>query len=296
MELQNILSTKTTIGILGLGAIGTVMAYHLQDNISHDLYYFSRTKKKSLKIIQDYTPIEISINLQTNIASIKPLDWLIICLKEHQYVNAKQWFSKLITLNTKIVVIRNGINLKAPLLEFTKAHQILECMIDCPTQLNQTDFYQYHGKPKITIPKSNLASDFESLFNTRQMDIIQVTDFKTENWKKLCESATLGAILCKYNDTCRIFKDEIKQKEYLNLMNETIKVAIADGALIEPSFNKKMLAKLMSYPATKGSSMLVDFRNGQPLELGAKNGIISQLGKHYNIPTPINDMLIKLLS
>ena len=128
------------------------------------------------------------------------------------------------------------------------------------------------------------------------MRIHQVKDFKTESWKKLCESATLGAILCLHNDTCHIFKDDNIQKEYEALMAETIKVAIADGADIERDFLEKTRIKILNYPDTKGSSMLCDFRNGNPIEFEAKNGIISQLGKLYHIETPLNNSIINKLS
>jgi len=288
--------TRTTIGILGIGAIGTVISYHLQRNSQHELYYFSRTKKSHLNLIIENTPIEIPVGIQTKISTKKTLDWLIICLKEHQYLEAKHWFSMLITSKTQIVIIRNGLHLKTPLLDFTSGNKILECLIDCPTQLSKTGFYQCPNMPILTVAESALGMYFKSLFNTTNININQVKDFKTESWKKLCESATLGAILCLHNDTCRIFKTKQLQDQYRNLMNESLQVARADGAIIESNFVEKMLAKLMHYPETKGSSMLADLRNKKPIELGAKNGMISLLGKYYNLDTPINDLIIRKLS
>nr|WP_321236777.1 ketopantoate reductase C-terminal domain-containing protein [uncultured Psychroserpens sp.] len=290
------MKTKTTIGILGVGAIGTVIAYHLQQLTLHELFYFSRTKKDSLNLIIDHATIKIPVGIQTKTITPKTLDWLIICLKEHQYQQAQHWFSELISAETKIVVIRNGLNLKTPMLVYVSEDQILECMIDCPTQLLKNGYYQSQLNPQLTVPKSDLAFHFESLLSTSNILINQVADFKTESWKKLCESAALGAILCLHNDTCRIFKDLSIRNDYSNLLNESIQVAKADGAKIEEDFTEKMLFKLMQYPETKGSSMLTDFQNGKPTELGAKNGIISQLGKQYGVHTPINNKVIKLLS
>ena len=41
--------------------------------------------------------------------------------------------------------------------------------------------------------------------------------------------------------------------------------------------------------------MLTDRLIGRPIELGAKNGIISKKGKEYNIPTPLNDWVCLML-
>jgi 2-dehydropantoate 2-reductase len=220
---------------------------------------------------------------------------LIICLKAHQYDTAQHWFSKLIQSKTKVVVIRNGLRLKEDVLHFTSECNSLECIIDCPTEQLDSTYYKTLKLPSLTMPISTLANVFELLFNASEIEILQVQDFKTKSWEKLCESATLGAILCLHNDTSRIFKTENIQKQYKNLMAETIEVAIADGAKIASHFSERILSKTLNYPETKGSSMLSDFRNGKPLELQAKNRIISQLGKQYHIATPLNESIIRKL-
>lgn len=70
------------------------------------------------------------------------------------------------------------------------------------------------------------------------------------------------------------------------------KIGVTD---IAPGFTDKMMSKLLSYPPTKGSSMLTDKLNGNPIELGAKNSIIAKLDKQYKVATPINDLVVELL-
>lgn len=295
MNEEHLNTLKTKIGILGIGAIGTVIAYQLQHGKSYDLLYFSRTPKQLLKLHIENNFVDIPIHIITTLKQSHRLNWLIICLKEHQFQEARPWFSKLITAKTSIVVIRNGLQLKPPLIEFTNSDNILECMIDCPIQIGDDGFYHCLQSPVLTIPNGDLSYRFKSLF-TSNTEIQQVENFKTQSWKKLCESATLGAILCLHNDTCHIFANEQIQVEYTHLMNECIAVAKADGAIIEEGFTERMLSKILRYPAHKGSSMLSDMRQGKPIEFGAKNGIISQIGKQYHIPTPLNDAVKRRLT
>ncbi len=260
------------------------------------MFYFSKTKKEHLHLITDKTTHNIPVNTNTSTSKTHDLDWLIICLKAHQYTAAQHWLTQLIQPNTKVVVIRNGLRLKEDVLDFTSEENILECIIDCPTELIDNNYYRTIKQPSLTIPKSTIANKFELLFNALEIDITQVQDFKTKSWEKLCESATLGAILCIHNDTCKLFKSLVIQQQFKDLLNETITVAIADGASIENNFADGILYKVLNYPDTKGSSMLTDLRHGKPLELEAKNGIISKLGKQYHVDTPLNDAIIKLLS
>ncbi len=283
------------IGILGVGAIGSVISFDLMKSKSNELSYYSRTIKKKLKITIEGTEFEIPINLMTSNTDIPKLDWLVICLKEYQYSAARNWFIELIKPNTKIVIIRNGLRLKASLLEFANEQNILECTIDCPTQILKSGFYEQFNTPVITVPNNPLAISFKNLFKESQSDIRLVEDFKTESWKKVIESSALGAILCLSGETCWIFKDRNIRKLYVKILEEALRVAVADGAKIENDFVEKMTIKLASYPERKGSSMLTDRLNGNPIELGAKNGIISKLGIFHEIETPLNDLIVELL-
>ncbi|GJM34228.1 MAG: 2-dehydropantoate 2-reductase [Saprospiraceae bacterium] len=287
---------KKNVGILGIGAIGSVISILLKDNKNLELGYFNRSVRKVVKIKRADVAIDMPIRCHTSVELDNPLDWLIICLKEYHFTKAKTWLKKLIDPSTKVAVIRNGLQLKEPILPFTTAGQILECMIDCPTQPGKDGYYQQFYPPTITVTKGDLATSFLELFHNLEVTFKFATDFNTENWKKVCESSALGAILCLTGETCWIFKDEKVKKLYQTILEEAVAVAKADGANIEPSFVADMLVKLMTYAPTKGSSMLTDKKNGHPIELGAKNGVISKIALDYGIATPVNDLICVLLS
>ncbi len=83
---------------------------------------------------------------------------------------------------------------------------------------------------------------------------------------------------------------------YRKLMEEGIQVAKADDANIPNNFVDMMLEKLKTYPKEKGTSMLTDRKLGRPIEVGAKNGAIVNIGKKYNLGTPLNDLVVTILS
>ncbi|MFK8005856.1 MAG: ketopantoate reductase family protein [Saprospiraceae bacterium] len=286
---------KIKVGLLGVGAIGSVVACHLFENSELELFYFNRSPKTEIRLQTIERFFDFKINIENNILNKIELDWLIICLKEHQFESAKNIFPKLISSKTKIAIIRNGIKLKEPLLPFTREDQVLECMINCPTQPDQNQVYQQLGIPIITTAKLDLATNFQLLFKNKDFQFRQVDDFKTENWKKLLESASLGAITCLTGETCWIFEDEKIKKLFQKLLEEGIQVAKADGAIIPPNFVNVMLEKIKTYPKKKGTSMLIDRKLGRPIELGAKNGAIVNIGKKYNIETPLNELVCTLL-
>jgi len=168
-------------------------------------------------------------------------------------------------------------------------------MIDCPVQKTNEGSYLQLAAPKIVVKKSALADEFEKLFIEGNLTVKQVDDFLTMNWKKIIESSAIGGILALSGETTWIFKDEKVVDLYKKIIIEGIAVAQKEGADIDNDFVEKLVQKLKTYPDTKGSSMLTDRRNGLPIELDAKNGIISKYGKQHEVNTDINDMICILL-
>ncbi|OJJ23438.1 hypothetical protein BKI52_03495 [marine bacterium AO1-C] len=280
------------IGIFGVGAIGSVVSLKL--DASHNKYYYNRSQKTEIVVVHQEEVYQEKITLSNSDAPID-LDWLLICLKEYQLAGAEKALSSLIKQNTKVAVIRNGIRLKEPILKYTRSENILECMIDCPTQLTASNHYHQLRKPKILVAQNQLSADFKKLFDPTKIEILQVDDYTTTNWEKLIESSALGAILCLSGESCWIFKDENVRELFQKIVKEAIEVARAEGANIREGFMLELLEKVKHYPASKESSMLIDRRMGRTIEINAKNGVISSLGKKHQIKTELNDLITTLL-
>jgi len=279
-----------------MGAIGTLIATGLFRNQKLKPYYFLRTPKDQIGFQAHDTYFSISPKNVEAVSVENQLDWLIICLKEYHFEGAKDQLARLIFPKTKIAVIRNGLDLKEPLLPYAEEARILEVMINASVQPKREGFYELLSFPKITLPQSDLATEFENLFfKTEEPYFLfsQVEDFKTAQWKKLIESASLGAIQCLTGETCRVFEKKEMRVAYENLVRESIQVAQEDGANISHNFVNVLLEKLGKYPPHKGSSMLTDLKNGRPIEWGAKNGVISKIGKKLGVATTLNDEMIK---
>lgn len=291
------LQQKQNIAVFGMGAIGSVVAFELQSNISRlNLSYYNRSPRNSILHKRRNEKVEIPIHLENNEEGNSHLDWLIVCIKEYDYPKALIQFRNLISPETKVAVIRNGLNLKDPFVDFTRESNILECSIDCPTESNPDGFYESINDPIISVPIGKLSNDFKALFQNSETTIHQIQDYNSVSWKKLLESSALGSILCISGETAWIFRDEKVQELYRDILREGVLVAKADGAKIEVNFIEKSLEKVLTYPHYKGSSMLRDRIKKRKIEIGAKNGIISEIGLRYGIKTPINDRTVSELN
>jgi len=169
-------------------------------------------------------------------------------------------------------------------------------MIDCPVQQQLNGIYQQFRKPIISTERNTLSRIFQTLFSFSNISFREEEDFHTIAWKKLCESSSIGAITALSAQKVEIFSSLKVRNLYEQFLLESIRVAQADGANIKDNFFDEMLVKLSKYPPAKGSSMLTDRLTGNPIELGAKNKIIVDLGLKYKIATPLNKKTCHILS
>ena len=288
--------TRLKIGLFGIGAIGSVIGAILRQNELLVITYFNRSPRNSLRVKFGSIKETIPINTEPSKSEKSNLDWLIIAIKEYHYLEAKQTLKTLISPQTKVVIIRNGLDLHKSVNGLTTRDKILECLIDCPTQKDDEGYYVQITKGKIIVRDNLLSKQFAELFTSDdRLEIEQVSDFKTLSWKKLIESSSLGALLILSGQTCWIFENEEMIELYEKLVVECIEVAIKDGAKIDLNYKDDLIIKLKNYPPNKGSSMLTDRLNNRRIELMAKNGIIDELAKQYGIETPLNNLICKLL-
>lgn len=273
------------IGIFGVGAIGSVLAKYLCYNSSNRLFYYNRSKLDGIHIQFKGKNIALSVDIESQ--GNERLDWLIICLKEYQILEAKESIKGLVSKETKIVVFRNGINLKDDYEELIDDSAVLETVIDCSViQLDSKSYLQLK-KPIITLPESRLSEDFIHLFAKEGVDIVISPNFKNKLWLKLIESSAIGSIQAATNSNCSIFKSQSYVKDCRELIKESILVAQHEGIILNEHTEQILLDKILKYPEKKGSSMLTDKMNSQPLELNAKIGILYETAQRHHLDIPM---------
>ncbi|UMZ74229.1 ketopantoate reductase family protein [Natranaerofaba carboxydovora] len=142
--------------------------------------------------------------------------------------------------------------------------------------------------------------------------------YVTENlmghrWVKLLVNATLSGMSASLGCTFGEVLDNKKALECVgHIGNEIIKVSRAMGIQLEPiqghdlsilSFDSReeMEKKLPIYHKVfqphreLKASMLQDLEKNQKTEVDGLNGVVSQMGRKYNVKTPLNDQVVKII-
>ena len=272
------------IGILGIGAIGSLLTKYLIRNRANRYFYYNRSKKNRILIEFEGKRDDISIEVINH--QVQNLDWLIVCIKEYHFQDAIPILNKLIGQQTKVAIFQNGINLTDRYKQFSNPSKLLETIIDCPVQRIYPNEYKQIGIPKITLPDNLISDEFIKLFIEPPIVFTKSDRFDELQWIKLIESSSIGSIQSISGMPCSVFQNEEKLNEFKQLVREGIEVAKSEGIKLNENLASQLLTKLKSYPLTKGSSMLSDKLCGNQLELDAKIGVIVKTAKRNNISVP----------
>ncbi len=280
-------NTKLKVAVVGTGAIGTVIGHALNNRPDLELYFLNRSPRTTLTLQYRertvFNPVQLS-----DPGDLPVLDWCILCLKEYQYAKARPILSQVLSPSTNAVVLRNGLKHQQSLAGLHPEEQILPAIIDAPTQLREGGGYHQLKKGVITVPAGPLGKMVADLCISDHVVVELTADFHTACWQKVISSASLGGILALTGQTCVVLQDPAIWTLFQQLLEEGIRVAIADGATLPSDYLQKELARCAAYPSGKGSSMLTDRLAGRPIEIMAKNGVIAELASKRGVQASLH--------
>jgi len=145
-------------------------------------------------------------------------------------------------------------------------------------------------------------------------DVHVEDNFIGARWVKLLINSAFSGMSTVCGDTFgAVAKNKESRKVIQRIIKECIDVANAAKIKIEPiqgkdvvklidyhsSFKKKISFLIIPLAIKKHAllkaSMLQDIEKNIPCEIDYINGIVSDFGKKYNVPTPFNDMVVDIV-
>ncbi len=283
------------IGILGIGAIGSVFASLLQEQKSWKLHLFNRSSKKDIHVRFPDQTYHIQQETKKSLQEMKSLDWLFICLKEYHYEQAKSLIQSLIGEKTRVVLIRNGLQLSKSIEGLCPQHRILETIIDCPTEKISDQAYAAFQYPILYLPEQEGSKVFQQLMPPL-ISVRTIEDFDIQSWKKCIESSCLGLLMIYVDGDCGAIRQGNFIPLYKSLIQEAMLIAAAENIVLEASFVEQLEEKFHAYPDEKQSSMYRDYRSNSEIEWKAKSGLIQSMADQHGIALPTHQMIFNTLN
>jgi 2-dehydropantoate 2-reductase len=303
---------KPTIGIIGLGPVGSILAAHLvhsgENVVVEDAMpnILSKIKKDGLNV-SGITQLAVKVDKVAN-----SLDELVQFQPEIVFIVTKACYLKpllpelkqVYTPKMKIVSFQNGLGNEQFIAENLGIDTVYRVVINYAGNLTSPGnaVMNWFQPPNYVGVLHN--GKYKTDETTKQVaGILTAAGLKTEESKDtmrhIWEKNILNSALCSICAVTGQTMAEAMQYKHtrnlaIRLLEEGLKVAKADGY----DFGSDALEKFTAYLEKGGAhkpSMLIDVENKRPTEVDFMSGAIARYGEKYNVPTPVNSVFTALL-
>ncbi len=290
------MAEKTSIAVVGAGAIGGALAAALGDS-GYTVTLCDRTPFAMLKRTFEGETRQYDHPVVTSPQGLRPVDWLLLCTKAHQVPGAAPWLECLIGAGTCVGVMQNGVDHEARVRAFVEADCVVPAIMLLPVAMRSPGEIVQRRTGHIQVPDSQAGRRFAGLFASGGIVTVEpVADFLSAAWAKLAFNAVGGAIGCLTLQPLGAVSEPPVRRLARSLLEEVMAVGRAEGAAFPEDFAEQTLALFSSSFAEHWESIAVDRLEGRRMEWQTRNAVVGEKGQAHGIETPLNDALTALLA
>ena len=288
---------RLNIAVVGVGSIGGVAAASLAASGKHDVIACTRRPLEHLTLERPEGAVEVTVRSLTEPDTATPVDWVLLCTKAYATASTAPWLQRLCTPKTRVAVMQNGIDHAARVAPFIGGAAVVPVIV----YYNAERLAPGHVRMSRVAPHDLIVADddggraFAALFAGATLSVLLSDNFLTLAWRKLLLNATANPVSALTLQRQSVFRRPDVHALCLEILNEAIAVARADGAKLAPDEAERVMAAMLAIPAELGSSMYFDRLAGRPLEIEALTGAIVAAGERHGIATPLNRALLTML-
>jgi 2-dehydropantoate 2-reductase len=280
--------------VIGPGAIGATLTAWLAQDDRHQVAVAARTPFDAIEVQTPEGVIHAKPRVYTDVAQVRPVDWVLVTTKTYDSDSAAQWFAGACGPRTRVAIIQNGVEHIARFEKHFDRARLVPVMIDLPADRVSPGRTIQRGAAHHVVPAGANGADFVKLFGHTNFDLQQTDDFTTAVWRKLCLNSA-GAVSAVVLTGARISHHHGVAEIMRSIVRECIAVGRAEGATLDDTVPDEIVAGARRAPPDAENSMVADRRAGRPMEIDARNGVIVRLGRRHGIPAPMNALMVALL-
>ncbi len=303
---------KPTIGIVGLGPVGSILAAHLAkggleivlEDIAKDLLV--KIRKHGLKI---HGIRNASIETNNIVGSMRELvkfnpDIIFVATKGCFLKNVLVELKPVYTPEVKVVSFQNGLDNELLIADTLGTETTYRVVVNYAgnlvavgeTKMNWFQPPNYVGAlTKGEYRTDMIAEQIAKILTNCGLQTEEVPDIKRHVWKKTILNSALCSVCALTGQTMKEAM-ELKSSHDLavKMLEEGLAVAKADGY----DFGENAVERFAGYLDKGGAhkpSMLIDVENKRKTEVDFLSGAIVGYGERYGIQTPANNSLTCLI-
>lgn len=293
-----------SVALIGLGAIGTPIAHKLYKTYGEKFALIAseerRKRLQSTKMTvngEEFSPKIISSSDEMN----APLCLLIVCIKNYQLEDSVEDIKKVLSPQTIILPLQNGISSYEFFRSEFSENTILQGFVQGPNTRRVSGGFEYTNPGAMHIGDQahtilDTAADVYSFLGIASVDVHLEQDIRRMVWKKWMLNVAGNSVTALTNADYSNFKDSPELQNLCgDAMHEFIKVAEAEEIHLTETDIQDVLNYYITYKGSKRTSMLEDVSNKRRTENDYLAGRVIELAKAHDIRIPIIESLYSLI-
>jgi 2-dehydropantoate 2-reductase len=274
---------RPTVAVVGVGAIGTVVADALSARAEVTLCRRGQTAPMAIDVDGDLRRVDAAVAATPD--GLGPVDWVVVTVKAQDTRDIGPWLDALVGPATTVVMLQNGIGHAERVSEWVPAERVLPGIVYIAAEKIERDLVVCRDLGALAVATGSAASSFAALVDPR-LSVRLVDDFVTESWTKLVMNSSLNTLTALTDRTMEVTADPAVRPLFRALLAEGVAVATAEGARLPEGAAELFLARMDGLPRNSATSMLLDRRSGRPLEHDYLTGAVLAAAERSGVAAP----------
>jgi len=288
---------RQTVAVVGLGSIGGIAAACLAEAGRHDIIGCARKPIDNLTLERPGRTVTPPLPVITDPAEATPADWVLVVTKTQDTAAAAPWLARLCTQSTRVAVLQNGIDHVERVAPLANGATVVPVIVYYNGERLAPDRVRMRvaGDHDLAVPDDAGGRAFAALAAGTPLRVLVEPDFVTLKWRKLLLNAVANPITALTMQRQAVLRRPDIHALCLDVLDETVKVARADGATLPDDEPRLAMERLLQFSPELGTSMYFDRMAGRSFEVEALTGAVVAAGERHGIATPLNRVFLALL-
>ena len=142
------------VAVIGIGAIGGVVAARLARRGEPGLLLCSRRAQEALRVEAPDGSFQVRAPVRTSPVGLTPVDWVLLAVKSHQTAAAADWLRALCGPQTTVAILQNGVEHVERVRPFARDAALLPVVIRCSAERRADGSITQRAPALFTTPDS----------------------------------------------------------------------------------------------------------------------------------------------
>lgn len=291
--------------VIGLGGVGGYFGFKIAQknggNKDYRITFVARGEtfeiigEKGLTLLspEHSNPVVKPDYLVRNIEEIRQCDLILNCVKEYDLENGCLKLREIITENSVILPLMNGVDVYERIRKIIEKGVVLPACVYVASHIKEKGVIEHKGQPgKIIFGRDPQKPSYDAqwvaeLLKASGVDAIYKDDASPDIWTKFFFIASFGLVSARFDKSIGQVAEEPELKtRATEIMREIAEIAVKKGISLPPDIINLTFEKAAAFPYDTPTSLQLDVQSGKnhsELELFA--GAILKYGKELNTAT-----------